>query len=215
MLYKEWQSTKFKFYILLAGFCLLIFATISPNAYRYGSAYNRWANLSVFVMLLGGILCGADLVADEKDKGTLNFLLSRPISRTHIYLSKFCVNFGSLAIAFLIPDFFVFLTNPRSFYFNLGLLLGSSTMIMLVGAISLGIASIISIFSANTIRAISFSVLAVVIIVPSLGFLNAALHLQLDLYIFGYGLVGLLISGGLATTIFLVAGLYAFNHKKF
>lgn len=107
MLYKEWKTVRIKFFLWVAVYLGAgVIFIIEEGGYNLGHNFSvplfeQWQGISALTMTLGAALGGIDLVADEKANGTLSFLLTKPISRTQIYLSKLGVNIIALAVAFL------------------------------------------------------------------------------------------------------------------
>ena len=107
MLYKEWKTVRIKFFLWVAVYLGAgIVFIIEKGGLNLGHNFSvplfeHWQGISALAMTLSAALGGIDLVADEKANGTLSFLLTKPISRTRIYLSKLGVNLAALAVAFL------------------------------------------------------------------------------------------------------------------
>src|SRR5689334_3943623 len=55
--------------------------------------WTQWFSKTVpqILVILAAIM-GAGLIASEVNKGTIFFLLSKPVSRTQVLLTKYCVN---------------------------------------------------------------------------------------------------------------------------
>jgi len=68
------------------------------NAYMAAQLFFKGTNI---VALAFGVLLGTGMVARERENQTLEFLLARPISRSHVLRSKFAV----VALAMLLPIF--------------------------------------------------------------------------------------------------------------
>lgn len=84
----------------------MIRAIADPDA---SAAYTAYMSVRLFfeganiVGIAAAVLLGTPLIARERENGTLDLLLSRPVTRTRILLTKF----GVIAAAIVIPLFLV------------------------------------------------------------------------------------------------------------
>ncbi len=112
MFYKEWRTVRLKcgVWLLVYTMCGLSvwFGTARSETVYASSAFRviasnippdtnntlfqNWLLVSALATLFITVLGGIDLVSEENDKGTLSFLLSRPLSRVRIYTSKVGLN---------------------------------------------------------------------------------------------------------------------------
>lgn len=225
MLYKEWKSFKFKFYMLLGAFLLLgfqMFVAFHPlNKYEgYTPFYQNWIDFTALVMLLGGIFCGADLVAGETERNTLNFLLTHPIKRTNVYLAKLLLSSGGLLVAFIIPSVPMYFFDQASVHPTNPAEAGFATLtVVLAGLASVCLTSLISIFCQTTIQTILISTLATAIVAFFLILMSNWLRLGIfndDIIIttIGGNWQGVFAIAALALG-FLFTGLSSFSRKQF
>lgn len=133
MVYREWFSLRLKLAAWLAiyGGWTVVFLSVNVlrnpmyvNSYEWGgfemytSLFNKWLeNIAVITPVLA-LLGGVDLISEEKNKGTLSFILTRPLSRTRIYTSKLLLNAGALVsvVGFFSLVVLVVDRLPRSVY---------------------------------------------------------------------------------------------------
>jgi ABC-type transport system involved in multi-copper enzyme maturation permease subunit len=187
MWYKEWTAVRSKFYLwLLLYFIIAFIYTMFFSPYREGSIYHtqqiysailrldptlpmrsffpppmfvNWGLISLALTVLGAILGGADIVAEEADKNTISFLLTRPITRQQIYTGKLLVNIAALTTASSVVNLGMLVldqTNLRSLEFWLGLVV--MFVIVLTGAVVICISGLVSIFARNTVESLLVTV---------------------------------------------------------
>jgi ABC-type Na+ efflux pump permease subunit len=119
LIYKEWLALRPKLFMMTLFFgvvALLVSTVWAPNPYGYdGPLYNRWLIAALLLTLLVAVLGGVDAVAEESDKGTIGFLLTRPISRLKIYITKLLLSGPALALTLFLSSFIMFFVDhiPR------------------------------------------------------------------------------------------------------
>jgi ABC-type transport system involved in multi-copper enzyme maturation permease subunit len=105
MWYKEWLAVRPKFImtaVIMTGLALLVIVgrpnswtdSMKPNS----SYFSIWAVLAAFVVVLMGIIGGADLFSAEKDQNTFSFLLTKPVSRAKVFAVKIGLNAASIGV---------------------------------------------------------------------------------------------------------------------
>ncbi len=174
MLYKEWTSVRFKFYLWAAIYGALVLSLLtfwSPWS-RFGNSWYKlgyplfiqpvyldWLNFSSVVIILTALLGGVDMISDELDKGTLSFLLTRPITRRRIYTTKILINLLGLGAIYGLSSA-VMLTfdqlQPKSVNLLEGL--GLTLVVYAIGAILICLAGLISVFTRNALQTISLTI---------------------------------------------------------
>ena len=104
MWYKEWRHARYKILAALVLYTLISVQAISSwlSSDFQGVLIDRWWSPASLLMLLLAGLGGIDLISEEKDSGTLGFLLSRPISRTQVYRTKHSLNLIWLMVIFTV-----------------------------------------------------------------------------------------------------------------
>lgn len=111
MWYKEWLLARVKFLLMaivmiaIAGlFTSLSFSTLLTTSYqnRDSSLFNLWINLGIALIALGAIMGGVDTISNEVDNNTLSFLLSRPLTRSRVYLTKLGINALWISVLFTV-----------------------------------------------------------------------------------------------------------------
>jgi len=230
MLYKEWKTVRLKFWLwfstyLIIGILLVVIWSATRN--QWGAMYYTWLNIGVFLTLVGGIFGGIDLVSEETDKGTLSFLLTRPLSRAYIYLSKLLVNIVALSIACFSVSLVVLVIDQHT-YSQKSLTLSDAvalTLLMwLVGVLAIGVSGLISIFTRNSIQTLFCSVVAILPLALVLNLLGNVLHSKVfstyiiypgsdNTYLSG-NFESVLLLGGLAVVSFWV-GARLFERREF
>jgi hypothetical protein len=186
MLYKEWTSVRTKFLIWLVLYAGVLGWYLVWRHQRLELELNTdpiflyWMQTSWSVTILVAALGGVDVVAGEKSSGTLSFIMTRPISRTRIYISKIGLNVATLAAVF-IPINLVALADDQVQPTRILVIeLVSNTMVrwngivyqsydvvqglelvgftMLYGITIICLTSLVSIFAPNIMRAIFFTI---------------------------------------------------------
>jgi ABC-type transport system involved in multi-copper enzyme maturation permease subunit len=217
MWYKEWTILRFKFWLWLLAYLPFALFFILVTYQSHYIQLLTWISWVYFVTVPAALLGGMDVVADEIDKGTLGFLLTKPLTRHHIYNSKLLMNIAVLGVVYsgtnlLVLVFDQFREHHSSLFEALALLL----LGWLLGSTLICLAALISIFASNSIRTLSYSLvvvggasLALVIIytkyLASLDIAMSAANIVLCAYL----LLGALAVG------FYRAGLFCFEHRGF
>ena len=123
------------------------------------------ANGPFFLGLFAAIL-GGGLIANEVNKGTIFFLLSKPVSRERILLTKYGVSAGLLLAVSVIGSIAlaamgIFLGHPQ----DLLHLLIATGLLWLAALFPLGLALFFSIMSPDSLRPVIFSLLITIALV--------------------------------------------------
>jgi ABC-2 type transport system permease protein len=118
-----------------------------------------------FILGLFAILLGSGLIASEVSKGTLFFLLSKPVSRERIMLTKYGVSAGLLLVVSVLSGIVVAVTcavlgHPQ----NVLSLLIATILLWLATLFPLGVALCFSLISPDTLRATVFAALVVIVL---------------------------------------------------
>jgi len=241
MLYKEWLTVRIKVLMLAAIYTLIgVFVYITQptvvNNCCTVPMLRHWFNYSFLVTMGAAILCGVEIFADEKSSGTLGFLLTRPITRRRIFMTKILLNLCALAVVFLVSSAVLFIINsiPRSitleqYQFIDGVIttdppvqifadtvgfeeaLARTLSTLMEGLCFVCISGIISLFARSLLESLTFNILAGIIF----GLVVNSMHVpfyfvansQNELFIF----LGLAV---LAVGVF-AAGLFIFQRKEF
>jgi ABC-type transport system involved in multi-copper enzyme maturation permease subunit len=262
MWYKEWTTVRSKFYLWLLLYFIAAFSyTMFFSPYRLGSIYHDqqiylealrsdptltlqgfyphpmfedWGFISLAMTILCAILGGADIVAEEADKNTISFLLTRSVTRQQIYTSKLLVNIAALATASSVVNFGMLVldqTNLRSLEFWVGLV--AMLVILLAGTVVICVSGLVSVFTRTTVESLLatvgvllalYGIGAVVIMWIIFVVLNALVTVYLNAT--GYRPVNVQLIAGLSVLFGLVLilllifgtyklGLYFFQRKQF
>lgn len=149
------------------------------------------------------ILGGADLIAGETEKGTISFLLSRPISRTQIYTGKLLLNWAGWATIYLTISLIlsVMLGATLTNWLTVGAILAMGTAIMFLSAT-------VSIFTHSAVQAIMITVGIILATTFTVGIATSLISLP-DMRLAVLGGLGV-VSAGLLT-----AGQMLFTRKEF
>jgi ABC-type transport system involved in multi-copper enzyme maturation permease subunit len=113
MLYREWLGARLKILVISAMFAatllimLVVWLSLKSNSLRT-PFYNTWSSISIFLTLTSAIFCSLDLISEEVNKGTISFLLSRPVSRTRLFLTKFGMGIFVLFITYSVFAFLAY-----------------------------------------------------------------------------------------------------------
>lgn len=245
MLYKEWILVRQKFILLVVfyGLAALSIATIFAPNYnnQYPEApFSTWLSVAQALTIGAAVLGGADTFANETDKGTMGFLLSHPISRTKVFLTKFALNFSILVVTLVAGSVAMFFVDrvPRNhavyaYTFNdcgfasgditseaanpttsLGVALTGLGITLVIGLTLLCVSTLISIYAHTTINAIMFTLLTILVLIAGLFFLNNTfVHRSIDFATFqSFQLLPYFI---FVMVIFFLGGLFSFKRKEF
>ncbi len=131
MIYKERKAVLARFFA-----CLLVYGIAAqialnrtsgtfflPGPARFFSYSNtstsyfeQWSLTSLLATTIIGIAVSMDSISHETSKGTIGFLLTRPLSRMRVYTTKVGLNLAGLAAAYLTAAVCVWLwdQSPRS-----------------------------------------------------------------------------------------------------
>jgi len=146
--------------------------------------WERWfaTNGPFFLGLFAAIL-GGGLIANEVSKGTIFFLLSKPVSRERILLTKYGVSAGlllavSVMSSMALAIMSIVLGHPQ----DLLHLLIATALLWLAALFPLGLALFFSVVSPDSLRPVVFSLLITV----ALALLPAVLPNGLDWSLWRY-----------------------------
>lgn len=139
----------------------------SFNAFAWGG----WFQLNApFVLALGAAILGCGLIAGEVSKGTIFFLLSKPVSRERILLTKYGVGTGilfavTLTASITIEGVSIALGHPQDV-----LRLLVATVLLWLGALfPLGLSLLFSVVFPDIVRPLAFAlVITVVLSLPAI-----------------------------------------------
>ncbi len=102
MLWKEWRQARPKLLIGL-GFLILI------QIRRTSVDFDRWfldvlwdSYQYFFVSIIFSIIVGIDTIAGERSNGTLDFVLTKPVSATRLLIAKISVGTAILLIVHIL-----------------------------------------------------------------------------------------------------------------
>jgi len=158
----------------------------SWNTYLYGSWISKTLYQTITIFIL---LAAAPLFAGEENRGTLQFLLSKPISTLEIVSAKYLVNVAEIILIALVSTFILYpasLIMGESFnasLFALGLIQAIPGYIMLFS-----IAFFVSTLFKDSIKALAASAIGFAILsVPS--FLPDFRHLSVFRILQGFNLL--------------------------
>lgn len=188
MLYKEWRHTRLKFGLMLAFYAMtgvLVNTLFAPKLTDFSghSVFEYWLVGAAFVTLCAGVLGGVDAIAEESDRGTIGFLLARPISGRQVYTVKIALNSLALTVALIVSSLAVFFTQfiPRYFTANVwneeqGVTLqfpanvpfiqpqeavSDVLPILALGLMLVCLAALVSVFARSTIQAICYTIVLI------------------------------------------------------
>ncbi|MBN9391761.1 MAG: ABC transporter permease [Chloroflexi bacterium] len=244
MLYKEWLFARQKLLFVLglyAGAAVLVVTVFSPNYLnqQVDPVFHTWILITLFLTGAMGIFGGVDTVAEEADKGTISFLLTRPVSRNNIFLTKLALNAAVIAAIFGLSSVIVFfldkiprvhlnytrVTIPDGWYLEatgtvavpttgVWEALVSTTAVILLGLVFLCLSALVSVFVRNTITAILLTFIFTGVFLAAIAVFNDHfIKSRIDYLVFmNPNILPLLI---LPVIVFLLAGLASFKHKEF
>jgi ABC-2 type transport system permease protein len=139
----------------------------SFDAFAWGSWFQT--NAPVFLALLAAIL-GSGLIAGEVSKGTIFFLLSKPVSRERILLTKYAMSMGillavSLIASIAIEGVSVILGHPQ----DIPRLLTATVLVWLGALFTLGLSLLFSVMSTDIMRPLTLAlVITLVLSLPAI-----------------------------------------------
>jgi ABC-type transport system involved in multi-copper enzyme maturation permease subunit len=123
--------------------------------------WDRWfATNGPLILALFAVALGSELIAREVSKGTIFFLLSKPVSRERILLTKYAVSMGlllavSIIISLVIAIAGIAVGHPQ----DLLHLLIATGLLWLATLFPLGLSLFFSIVSPDPLRSVVFSTL--------------------------------------------------------
>lgn len=193
MLYKEWRSVRLKFVLWLVAFIVIgtvhalaggnlslnnwlrnynngnfdhSFLTPADyfNSLKYATPlYQSWLDKFLLAIAVCAIIAGSDTISEEKDKQTINFLLSRPVTRSQIYNTKLLLNIIALWTAGIVGCAIVWLvdiTGPKPLDFKLVVL--STGVVLITGAGIVFLTALISIYAQNFIQTLALTLITII-----------------------------------------------------
>lgn len=82
---------------------------------RYNTLFGGWLKVMTIITPALTLFGAADIISEEVGKGTLSFLLTRPFSRTRIYITKILLNTGVFLACAILSSLVVLLVDqlPR------------------------------------------------------------------------------------------------------
>jgi len=126
MWYKEWRLVHYKLWLWLGGFGLITLNYLLQNVFlkpfemlvypdggveTHTSLFENWILIAQGFLPIFAVLGGIDLISEEVGRGTISFLLAKPLSRSRLYLTKIGVNslvlggvIGLLSLIMLLID---------------------------------------------------------------------------------------------------------------
>lgn len=231
MLYKEWVSARPRMLTWLMVYGMLALALVISRqtlietgvpgreyTYNINPIYRTWLTISLLLTLVAALFGGAENISDEVDRGTLSFLLTRPVSRKQIYTTKILMNIAGLVATFIPCSLIVFVVDRfQPFPIPLWEGLGFTLLWLASGITLICLGGLVSIFTHNALQTVAFTiaipVIAATVITFGLYYLNiVGIYLQLSPeWITGLSLAGMT---GLSAGLFW-AGLKAFSRKQF
>ncbi|HEX2911407.1 MAG TPA: ABC transporter permease subunit [Chloroflexia bacterium] len=229
MLYKEWIIVRTKFWVSLFiyGVVGLLFSVLAypfRDSINPHSLFYDWLWTCCGITVLTGILAGVDLVSEEIDKNTLSFLLTRPISREHIYRTKLGINAAAIAATFILSSLFVLWVDQLGSHpINLTTGLIGVIAVVLEALTMTCLSGLISIFARNTVSSMVIALATVTagffLLIVATNFLQVVATDLLQIYPLrlegpgGYGLVIIIMA--LVGAVLYLAGLTAFRRREF
>lgn len=233
MIVKEWWGTRKVLIASLAATVpiLLIAAYYLPpyeSAGRVGGVFpenvaigqimNVYSGGGIALGLLAALL-GAALISGEASRGTISLLLSKPVSRTRILMTKYAVCASILFLAALLGNVLLLIVAAAKGYPLFGLLSVSdvalSTVLLWLGSLSvLGAALVFSVIFSD----INISIVAAALVFFAYWFLvtiGVSYWSSEDLYTGGGSAVTNLVVCLIAAGVPLLAALWLFNRKAY
>lgn len=138
------------------------------TVYVWSSAFSPTNNSGVVLLIVAALL-GASVIAGEVSKGTIFLLLSRPLSRDKILLTKYLVGAAILLAMNVLAGVVMVLASAIAGHFqdlNLGGLAASVLLFWLGTLFVLGLATLFSVVFNDVLRPLALA--AVVVLVLSL-----------------------------------------------
>lgn len=132
-------------------------AMASYNSFTW---YQWFARFGSEIVVLFGALLGGSLVAGEVGKGTIFFLLSKPLSRRRILLTKYAIAGGMLLAIIVVGTFVMYMTTLAGDHPQpLGGMLLSMLLLWLGGLSMVGLALLLSVMTSDVLRAVALTIL--------------------------------------------------------
>lgn len=148
----------------------------------FGRSAASLVTLVQLVVPLMGLTLGARSVAGQRERGSLAFLLSHPISRTEAYLGIFLGNAAAMAAA-IAAGFGVagFVSAIRSSDVAAGDLLAITLLAWLLAVAMVGVGMVISVSSRRSATAIGMALFAwlLLVVIGDLGLMGTAVATRL------------------------------------
>ena len=186
-------------------------------------AWSIWfSNQAVTLSVVMGALLGGSLIAGEVGKGTIFFLLSKPLTRTRILLTKYAIASAILLAVVLIGTVAVFTGSAIGGYqMPVGGTLLSALLLWLGGEFIVGVALLLSILTGDVLKAVGFAVgVGIVIGLPA--FVSGWQDWALISYWYSFpAYIGAtfpwkeLVINLIAAALPVVGALYLFNRKAY
>lgn len=123
--------------------------------------YYDWLLALLLITPFAAVLGGADVVSEEVDKGTLSFLLTRPVSRTRIYSSKILINCAALAVAIALPSIPVLIYDQlQRKTIPLGTGLVAMGVVIMSGVAVICLGGLLSVYTRNVMQTLGATIFA-------------------------------------------------------
>lgn len=181
---KELLDARWK--LICFALLALLVASVNVAAYQFAKNQNllpgplasfnafvwaQWFQVNAPLMLaLGAVILGSGLIAGEVSKGTIFFLLSKPVSRERILLTKYGVSMGilfavTLTASITIEGVSIALGHPQDV-----LRLLVATVLLWLGALfPLGLSLLFSVVFPDIVRPLAFAlVITAVLSLPAI-----------------------------------------------
>ena len=232
MLYKEWVSVRYRMLLWLLVYAVLalaLFMTWQPliqtrvlgreYSYNINPLYGNWLNISLFLTLIAALFGGVENISDEMERGTLSFLLTKPVSRQRIYTTKILMNITALVTTFIPCSLVMFLIDRiQPFSIRLSEGLGLTVLWLTIGITLICLAGLVSVFTHNALQTIAFTIaiptVIVAVVVFSVFYLAKVVTIGIQLDTQTTMLFWISCFAMLSVGLFW-AGLRAFSRKQF
>jgi len=104
---KEWRLVRYKLWLWLAGFGLITLNYLLQNVLlkpfemlvypdggveKHTTLFENWILIAQGFLPIFAVLGGIDLISEEVGRGTISFLLAKPLSRSRLYITKIGLN---------------------------------------------------------------------------------------------------------------------------
>lgn len=194
-----------------------------PASFVWDTTFNPLNGLGLMLLFLAALI-GASLVAGEVTRGTIFVLLSRPLARDHLLLTKYAVGAAALLAVILAVTVLVLMLTPALLGqpLHAGGTLVSALLLWLGTLFVLGLATLFSVVLSDPLRPLALTVLVLVLlsILPSLLGLSAAWVLpaywtNLPAFLGQEFPVWPLVVGVIAAAVPLLAALLLFRRRQY